>query len=139
MSTGRTSFNLTKKLQDSNFRFSLILQDLQDQNGYSLPPGPVFMSPKTFAEALVDALSNPSPVKTSTIKSFIELFDLKDNVIKGAYGNRNSDTQAYMDAGIPTNLIYLVNDKSVLRRVGDGQRTSYAEHATNVNEMYPKN
>ena len=97
------------------------------------------MSPKTFAEALVDALSNPSPVKTSTIKSFIELFDLKDNVIKGAYGNRNSDTQAYMDAGIPTNLIFLVNDKSVLRRVGDGQRTSYAEHATNVNEMYPKN
>ena len=94
------------------------------------------MSPKTFAEALVDALSNPSPVKTSTIKSFVDLFDTKENVIKAAYGNRNSDTQAYMDAGISTNLIFLVNEKSVLRRVGDGRRTSYAEHASKVDEMY---
>ena len=97
------------------------------------------MSPKTFAEALVDALSNPGPVKTSTIKAFVELFDAKENVIKAAYGNRNSDTQAYMDAGISTNLIFLVNDKSVLRRVGDGRRTSYADHASKVNEMYPRN
>ena len=104
-----------------------------------MPAGPIFMSPKTFAEALVDALSNPSPVKTTTIKSFIELFDQKENIIKGAYGNRNSDTQAYMDAGISTNLIYLVNEKSVLRRVSDGRKTSYGQHAQKVNEMYPIN
>ena len=115
------------------------LQDLQDQSGFSLPAGPIFMSPKTFAEALVDALSNPSPVKTTTIKSFIDLFDQKENVIKGAYGNRNSDTQAYMDAGISTNIIYLVNGQSVLRRVSDGRKTSYGAHAQNVNEMYPIN
>lgn len=54
------------------------------------------------------------------------------------YDNRNSDTQAYMDSGIPTNIIYLVNSNSVLRRVGDGKRTSYYEHATKVNQKYPK-
>jgi len=115
-----------------------LFEDLQDQNHFSLPKGPVFMSPKTFAEALVDALSNPTPVKTSTIKSLLDLFDIKENVVVGAYGNKNSDTQAYMNSGVSTNIIYLVNSDGVLRRVGDGKRTSYFEHASNVNQKYPK-
>ena len=115
-----------------------LFEDLQDQNGYSLPKGPVFLSPKTFAEALVDALSNPSPVKTATTKAFLDLFDIKENVVLGAYGNKNSDTQAYMDAGISTNIIYLINTDSVIRRVSDNKRTSYFEHASKVNQKYPK-
>lgn len=95
------------------------------------------MSPKSFAEALADAVTDPSPVKAEQIKSFSKLFNLRQDVILGAYGNRNSDTKAYMDAGISTNLIYLVNEKSILRRVSDGKRTSYYEHATNVNQLYP--
>ena len=114
-----------------------IFQDLQDQHGYSLPKGPVFMSPKTFAEALVDAMSDPSPVKTATLKGLLKLFDLKENIVHGAYGNRNSDTKSYMDAGISAEKIYLVNEKGILRRVSDGKRTSYLEHAKNVNQMYP--
>merc|ERR1711997_1095567 len=115
-----------------------LFQDLQGQNGYSLPKGPVFMSPKTYAEALIDAMTNPAPVKAATIKKFLDLFESKNNVVLAAYGNRNSDTQAYMDGGIPTNRIFLVNSESVLRRVGDGKRTSYYEHATKVNQKYPK-
>ena len=115
-----------------------LFEDLQDQNGYSLPKGPVFLSPKTFAKALVDALSNPSPVKTATTKAFLDLFDIKENVVLGAYGNKNSDTQAYMDAGVSTNIIYLINTDSVIKRVSDNKRTSYFEHATKVNQKYPK-
>ena len=114
------------------------LQDLQDQNGFSLPIGPVFMSPKSFAEALVDALSDPSGVKATKIQSFVNLFNIKQNVVIGAYGNRNSDTKAYLDAGIPRDRIFLVNSNSVLRRVSDGKKTSYNNHVVKVNEMYPR-
>ena len=48
----------------------IFLQDLQDQNGYSLPKGPVFMSPKTFAEALVDAMSDPVKLKLRKFNPF---------------------------------------------------------------------
>ena len=96
------------------------------------------MSPKTFADAISDALTDPSPVKAETMMSFLKLFDIKDNVVLGAYGNRNSDTKAYLDVGISTNKIYLVNEDNVLRRVSDGQRSSYFNHASDVNEMYPK-
>ena len=47
------------------------------------------MSPKTFAEALVDAMSDPSRVKATKIQSTVNLFNLKQEVVIGAYGNRN--------------------------------------------------
>ena len=96
------------------------------------------MSPKSFAEALVDAMSNPSPMKTATIKKFLKLFNIRDNVVLGAYGNKNSDTKSYIDSGISTNIMYLINTDSVLRRVSDGQRTSYFAQASQVNNLYPK-
>jgi phosphatidate phosphatase PAH1 len=96
------------------------------------------MSPKSFAEAMIDAMSDPSSVKANTIKAILKLFDIKENAVVGAYGNRNSDTKAYLEAGIPSNLIFLVNPESILRRVSDGKRTSYFQHATNVSSMYPK-
>ena len=86
----------------------------------------------------MDALSDPSPVKTATIKSMTDLFNIKENVVLGAYGNKNSDSQAYMDAGVSTNIIYLINTDSVIRRVSDNKRTSYFEHASKVNQKYPK-
>ena len=116
----------------------IFLQDLQDQNGYSLPKGPVFMSPKTFAEALVDAMSDPSKVKATKIQSVLNLFDIKQDVILGAYGNRNSDTKAYLEAGIHPNKIFIVNEKSVVRRVSDGKKMTYQDHVNNINNMYPK-
>ena len=86
----------------------------------------------------MDALSNPSPVKTATIKSMTDLFNIKENVVLGAYGNKNSDKQAYMNSGVSTNIIYLVNTESVITRVSDNKTTSYFEHASNVNQKYPK-
>ena len=122
----------------SYYIYNFLLQDLQDQNGYSLPKGPGFMSPKTFAEALVDAMSDPSKVKATKIQSILNLFDLKQDVILGAYGNRNSDTKAYLEAGIATNKIFIVNEKSIVRRVGDGKKMTYQDHVNNINDMYPK-
>ena len=96
------------------------------------------MSPKTFIEGSKDGLTDPSTVKTATIRSITHLFDIKENVVVSAYGNKNTDTAAYMDAGISTNRIYLVNSDSILRRMNDGKESSYPEHARNVNQLYPK-
>ena len=95
------------------------------------------MSPKTFFEGVQDELSDPSAVKAATIRSLMDLFDIKENVVMGAYGNKATDTKAYTDAGIPKNLIYIINEDSVLRRVSDGLLSSYQDHASTVNTIYP--
>lgn len=123
--------------QDSDTR-DYLFQDLQNQDGYSLPQGPVFMSPKTFAQALVDAMTDPSIVKTDALVNILRLFDVRQDAIVGAYGNRNSDTEAYMGAGIRPNIIYMINNEGELLRASDGRLTSYNEHAQNVDQYYPK-
>ena len=55
---------------------------VQGKNGYSIPRGPLFMSPKT----LTNAISNPSQVKAATIKSSMVLvFALEHTMIMKIY------------------------------------------------------
>ena len=95
------------------------------------------MSPKPMAEALSEALSDPAPAKKSKILSIIELFDNKQNIFFGAYGNKDSDMRAYQQAGLNTNLTYIINEESILRRSSDDHQTSYRDHLINVNKIYP--
>jgi phosphatidate phosphatase PAH1 len=52
-------------------------QSLQDQNGFSLPRGPLFMSPLSFTPAVMEALTDPSSTKSTTLRQLIDLFDRK--------------------------------------------------------------
>ena len=107
-------------------------------DGYSLPKGPVFLSPRTLAVAAVASISDPSPMKKVLIKSIIDIFDEKADIFHGAYGNKDSDARAYRENGIPPHLIYLVDESSVMKRLSDGKITSYAEHEQQVNFLYPR-
>ncbi len=95
------------------------------------------MSPKSFKSALSDALNDPSIMKTKQIRSFLGMFDLREGVVAGAYGNKNSDTNAYLNSGISSNQIYIINDDSILRRVDNGLATSYTRQANEVDSLYP--
>ena len=52
-------------------------QSLQDENGFSLPRGPLFMSPLSFTPAVMEALTDPSSTKSTTLRQLIDLFDRK--------------------------------------------------------------
>ena len=86
----------------------------------------------------MEALNDPSIVKTNQIRSIIELFDVRENAVAGAYGNKNSDTNAYLNAGLRSNQIYIINDDGILRKVDNGLITSYNEQADNVDTLYPR-
>ena len=66
-----------------------------------------------------------------------QLFERKKDAIYGAYGNSNTDVEAYLKTGIKSELIYLVNETGKLRQVGTNSVTSYGEQALHVNELYP--
>ena len=96
------------------------------------------MNPKPFANAMVDALRHANVAKTKFLKDMFNLFQLHKNVVIGAYGNKETDTIAYMEAGISKDNIYIVNPKGELRNIYDSTVTSYHAHALLVDEMYPK-
>ena len=65
------------------------------------------------------------------------MFDVKQNVIEGCYGNHNTDTQAYMDAGVMPKIIYLVNNQGKLVNAATGLKTTYQEQIAKIDSLYP--
>ena len=115
-------------------------QDLQNVDGeYSLPLGPLFLSPKKVSETLSEHFNEgPAAQKLRTIKSFLSLFKKGPKVVDGAYGNTDTDEEAYRDAQISRKRTWIVNMDSVLRNVADGDKNSYVYQCEHIDKLYPR-
>ena len=72
------------------------LQNVDDK--FSVPDGPVFLSPKTVSETAIEHLtSGPALQKAHTLGCVLELFKEGARIVDGAYGNAESDVEAYRD------------------------------------------
>ena len=115
-----------------------LFKKLQNVNGHSLPISPVIMSPLVWHTAIWKDYKKA--MKLSALNSLLALFDLKETVVSGAYGNKDSDSQAYLKAGIADNRVFLVNPQSVMINVGTKEDTSYVDqvHQINSDKIYPR-
>ena len=103
--------------------------------GYSLPLGPLFLNSSPTDRL---GISDPSVIKIGVLKTFLNMFTKNHDTIVGAYGNKETDTTAYLNAGISPNKIYLLGKNSKILNVGTKQEYSYTELAYNVDRFYPK-
>jgi len=117
---------------------------LANQNGFSLPVGPVLFSPVSFMSGVVAEVVTKSPniQKSKIIQEIWSLFESKNltdinETIAGCYGDKETDTKAYLDSGLSPNSVYIINPAGELRNVGSGDVTNYGEQVENVNELYP--
>ncbi len=102
------------------------------------PFGPLLMAPKSVAGALLDeTVGSPAETKAETIESVLDLFEVGVEAVHVAYGNKDTDTEAYSKAGIPEDKIYIINEESVLRRISDDRISSYPDQAENINQFFP--
>ena len=66
------------------------------EGAYSVPDGPLFMSPKTVSETAVEHFDEgPAGQKAHTLASVLALFDERAKIVDGAYGNADTDAEAY--------------------------------------------
>lgn len=112
--------NVVELLQDYSKNYIIIYISARPIHQYTetkkylfdksdLPQGPLFLSPLPFTKAIIEAISDPSSIKSSKINEIINLFDKKEDIIYGAYGNENTDFIAYTNASIEPNNIFLVD------------------------------
>jgi len=121
-----------------------LFEMLQNRAGYSIPPGPVLFSPSTFISSLVTEVvdGNPYVQKTQTIADIWRSFNTPDksgimHTVMTAYGNKETDVTAYVDAGIDPHSIYIVNPQAELVNIGSGEVSSYAHQAETIELLYP--
>ena len=108
-----------------------------NDNGFYLPIAPLLLSNVLLLEGAMEA-ADPSETKAATIKSIVDMFDLKEHVVSAGYGNQDSDAKAYVNSGIEERKVFIVNSSSKMVNYGTGEETSYKEHVKNVDSMYPK-
>ena len=70
-------------------------------------------------------------------KNILELFDLKADVVFGAYGNTKTDQDAYIKVGIKSENVFLISKNSKITNVNTGEETSYQLQLQDVNILYP--
>jgi len=130
--------------QDDETKYYLF-EMLQNRGGYSLPMGPVLLSPLTFIDSLKAEVyhKNPDIQKTEAIKDVWNAFNTRQksgimDTVVAAYGNKESDVRAYKNAGIDADKIYIVDHKGELVTIGNNEISTYAKQTEKLDEMYPK-
>jgi len=117
---------------------------LQNQAGFSIPMGPVLLSPETFIDGIISEVveHDPDVLKTQKILGISEAFSTHDehnimDTVVAAYGNKDSDVKAYVNSEIDLNNIYIVNTKGVLENIGTGEKSSYEQQVDKIELIYP--
>jgi len=129
--------------QDEDTR-NYLFQSLQKVEGFSLPPGPILFSPTTILCGFITEVVTKTPdlQKTQTVLQLWELFrkgegSVISNTIVAGYGNKDTDTKAYINAGMDRGRVYLVNPKGELRNEETGLVSSYSDQVLQLDTLYP--
>lgn len=86
-----------------------------------LPPGPLLMSPdgylKSFTREVIE--KTPDQLKIKLLASVNETFPNNKRPIIAGFGNRETDSIAYLRIKIPEDKIFCINEKSIITNEKD--------------------
>ncbi|GMM53277.1 phosphatidate phosphatase [Starmerella bacillaris] len=116
------------------------------QNGYSLPSGPVILSPDRTMAALRREviLRKPEVFKMACLRDIAKLyehdFDSHSTPFYAGFGNRITDAISYRSVGVPSTKIFTINKESEVRMELlelTGIKSSYILITDLVDQLFP--
>lgn len=109
------------------------------QDGKSLPPGPVVISPDGLFPSLYREVIRRAPheFKIACLEDIKALFPPDYNPFYAGFGNRDTDELSYRKIGIPKGKIFIINPKGEVAINHQIDVKSYTSLHTLVNDMFP--
>ncbi|CAN4121653.1 unnamed protein product [Withania somnifera] len=109
------------------------------QDGKSLPPGPVVISPDGLFPSLYREVIRRAPheFKIACLEDIKALFPPDYNPFYAGFGNRDTDELSYRKIGIPEGKIFIINPKGEVAINHQIDVKSYTSLHTLVNDMFP--
>ncbi|XP_071968200.1 phosphatidate phosphatase LPIN3 isoform X2 [Engystomops pustulosus] len=114
------------------------LQGVSEDN-FTLPPGPVLLSPSSLFAALHREVIEKTPehFKIACLSDIGQLFT-EPCPFYAAFGNRPNDVVAYREVGVPESRIFTVNPRGELtQELNSSFKSTYAALRDLVNVMFP--
>lgn len=124
-------------LETRKYLFEDLINNDDEGSSYRLPQHPLFLTPAVMSEAAFSGAQDHIRAKTVTLQNLMNLFKHKSSIVSGAYGNKDSDIEAYRNIAIPDEKIFIINKQSQMVNIGTKQDTSYKKQAADVDNMYP--
>ncbi|KAM3923951.1 phosphatidate phosphatase LPIN3 [Leptodactylus fuscus] len=109
------------------------------EGDFSLPPGPLLLSPSSLFAALHREVIEKAPerFKIACLSDIRQLFT-DPYPLYAAFGNRPNDVVAYREVGVPESRIFTVNPRGELtQELNSSFKSSYAALRDLVNVMFP--
>jgi len=109
------------------------------QGGYSLPPGPVILSPDRLVPSFKREIiyRKPEVFKIACLRDLRSLFPPNHNPFYAGFGNRETDAIAYQAVGMPSGKIFTINPLGEIRLLNATYSKSYVLINDMVNDMFP--
>lgn len=106
----------------------------------NLPPGPLLMSPdgyiKSFTREVIE--KTPDQLKIKLLASVNEIFPNTKKPIIAGFGNRETDSIAYLRIKIAPERIFCINEKSIITNEKDKDfSTNYPEMLEKIEDFFP--
>lgn len=111
-----------------------------NQQGVSLPPGPMFLTPTSLMRAFHTEVieKKPERFKIQCLHDIIALFPSDTQPLVAGFGNKPSDGVAYATVGIPRKRIFTINHRGQLKQEDlQTYTTSYSELGDIVDTFFP--
>eukprot|EP01113_Clastostelium_recurvatum_P022951 TRINITY_DN2745_c0_g1_i5.p1 TRINITY_DN2745_c0_g1~~TRINITY_DN2745_c0_g1_i5.p1 ORF type:complete len:1209 (-),score=333.80 TRINITY_DN2745_c0_g1_i5:62-3688(-) len=106
---------------------------------YSLPDGPVMMSPNRLLTSFNREVirRNPEEFKIACLKDIRGLYSDGHTPFYAGFGNRPTDAFAYNTVGVPAGRIFTINSLGVISNINHTYKKSYHKLNEVVEEMFP--
>ncbi|KAI5426062.1 phosphatidate phosphatase PAH1 [Lathyrus oleraceus] len=110
-----------------------------NQDGKTLPTGPVVISPDGLIPSLYREIIKRAPheFKIACLEDIKRLFPSDYNPFYAGFGNRDTDELSYSKIGIPKGKIFIINPKGEVAISHRVDAKSYTSLHTLVNDMFP--
>ena len=112
------------------------------QDKYTLPQGPVIMSPDRTLAALRREvyLRKPEVFKMQCLRDILNLFEAKHNPFYAGFGNRLTDALSYRSVNIPSTRIYTIDSNGMVildLLTLTNYKSSYVNMRDDVDQFFP--
>ncbi|GAM19951.1 hypothetical protein SAMD00019534_031260 [Acytostelium subglobosum LB1] len=115
------------------------LQNDPQMPSWSLPAGPVFMSPNRLLTSFNREVikKNPEEFKIACLQDIQNIFPPGYSPFYAGFGNRSTDVAAYSSVGIPAGKTFTINPNGIINTSNNTYNKSYTKLNDLVQDMFP--
>merc|ERR1712176_493350 len=137
-SNGYRMLYLTSRgIGQSSVTRSYLFENVKQRN-FSLPMGPIIMSPDSLTAAFYREviIKRPQEFKIPALANIASLFAAHHNPFYAGFGNRETDCLSYGEVGVPKNRIFIIQPNGKIHTHNKAFVTAYDALSVDVETMF---